>query len=170
MTTKNCGGVSGILVGFCLFAMAANGQTTVGELRGNVTDASGAAVAAAVVSVQNVDTNDVRKSATDPQGNYIFAQLPVGRYNLTVEALAFQKFVMRDIALQVDARRREDVSLKVGEVTQEVTVAASAVAVNSTNATIGEVIDQKPIVELPLTALEVTTDGKRLIRTVALST
>jgi hypothetical protein len=50
----------------------------------------------------------------------------------------------------VDARRREDVSLKVGEVTQEMTVAASAVAVNSTNATIGEVIDQRPIVELPL--------------------
>jgi hypothetical protein len=102
------------------------------------------------VTVQNVDTNDVRKGTSDSQGNYVFAQLPVGRYNLTVEAPGFQKYVLRDITLQVDARRREDVSLKVGEVTQEITVAASAVALNSTNATIGEVIDQRPIVELPL--------------------
>jgi hypothetical protein len=100
--------------------------------------------------MQNVDTNDLRKSISDQEGNYIFAQLPVGRYNLTVEAPGFQKFVLRDIALQVDARRREDVKLNVGEVTQEVTVAASAVALNSTNATIGEVIDQRPMVELPL--------------------
>src|SRR5688572_2508927 len=139
MTIKGCGSISLVLLAYHLLGPPSHGQTTVAELRGNVTDASGAAVAAAVVTVQNVDTNDARKGTTDPQGNYIFAQLPVGRYNLTVEAPGFQKFMLRDIALQVDARRREDVSLKVGEVTQEVTVAASAVAVNSTNATIGEV-------------------------------
>jgi hypothetical protein len=130
--------------------LAARAQTTVAELRGSVTDASGAAVSAAVVTVQNVETNDVRKGATDTQGNYIFPQLPVGRYNLTVEAPGFQKYVVREVALQVDARRREDITLKVGEVTQEVTVAATAASVNSTNATIGEVIDQRPMVELPL--------------------
>src|SRR5712692_9776339 len=150
MTPNTRGRLALVLVGSCLVAIAAYGQTTVAELRGSVTDSSGAAVAVPVVTVQNVDTNDVRKGTSDSQGNYIFAQLPVGRYNLTVEAPGFQKFVLRDITLQVDARRREDVSLKVGEVTQEITVAASAVALNSTNATIGEVIDQRPIVELPL--------------------
>jgi hypothetical protein len=150
MTPDTRGRLALVLVGSCLVAIAAYGQTTVAELRGSVTDSSGAAVAVPVVTVQNVDTNDVRKGTSDSQGNYIFAQLPVGRYNLTVEAPGFQKFVLRDITLQVDARRREDVSLKVGEVTQEITVAASAVALNSTNATIGEVIDQRPIVELPL--------------------
>ena len=93
---------------FFLITIAVHGQTTVAELRGNVTDASGAGVASAVVIVQNVDTNDVRRGSSDPAGNYIFAQLPVGRYNLTVEAPGFQKFVLRDIALQVDARRRKD--------------------------------------------------------------
>lgn len=129
---------------------ALRGQTTVGELRGVVADSSAAVIAGATVSLQNMATNDTRKTTSDAAGAYIFPQLPVGRYILTVEITGFQRFALRDVSIQVDARRREDVTLSVGDVTQEVTVAASALALNSTNATIGEVIDQRPVVELPL--------------------
>ncbi len=133
-----------------LFTAAISAQTTVGELRGTVSDSTGAVIAGAVVAVQNMATSDTRKMSSDADGSYLFAQLPVGRYVLTVEMSGFQKFTLRDVNIQVDARRREDVALKVGDVTQEVTVAALALAVNSTNATLGDVIDQKPIVDLPL--------------------
>ena len=125
-------------------------QTTVGELRGAVTDSSGAKIADAGISLQNVATNDVRKTTTDSAGDYILAQLPVGVYVLSVEKTGFQRFTMRDVVIQVDARRREDVGLRVGEITQEVTIAAAALAVNSTSAAVGEVIDSRPVVELPL--------------------
>lgn len=125
-------------------------QTTAGELRGSVSDSTGAVVAGAAVTVQNGATSDTRKANSDSDGGYLFPQLPVGRYILTVEMPGFQKFTLRDVVIQVDSRRREDVALKVGDVSQEVTVAATAQAVNSTNATLGEVIDQRPIVNLPL--------------------
>ena len=95
-------------------------------------------------------TNDLRRTTSDSEGNYIFAQLPVGTYLLSVEKPGFQKFTLRDVVIQVDARRREDVALQVGDVTQEVTVSASVLAVNSVSATVGEVIDSRPVVELPL--------------------
>ena len=92
----------------------------------------------------------MRKAPSDTLGGYSFPQLPVGTYTLTVENPGFRKFTLTGISLKVDDRRREDVAVQVGDVTQEVTVEATAAVVNSTNATIGEVITQKPIVDLPL--------------------
>src|SRR5258708_11914764 len=92
----------------------------------------------------------MRQVKTGADGAYLFPQVQVGIYTLTVEMPGFQKVTVRDVDIQVDSRRREDVILKVGDVTQEVTVAASALVVNSTNATIGEVIERKTIVDLPL--------------------
>jgi hypothetical protein len=131
-------------------AMPSWAQTTSAGLRGTVTDGSGATVQGAVVTVTNTGTNDTRRTNTDQQGNYLFPQLPVGQYNLTVEAEGFQRHLVKDITLQVDARRQEDVTLTLGQVNEQVTVAAAVATVNATNATIGEVIDQRPIVELPL--------------------
>ncbi len=140
------------LLSLCVMTavMPVQAQTTVGELRGTVADSSGAVIGGATVTLTNTATNDVRRTNSGADGLYIFPQLPVGRYVLTVEQSGFQKFTLRDVAIQVDARRREDVSLSVGDVTQEVTVAASADAVNSTSATIGEVLGSRSVVELPL--------------------
>jgi len=126
------------------------GQTTVGQIFGTITDASGGAVQAASVTLVNQGTNDLRRTVSDSSGSYIFPQLPVGQYTLTVETRGFQKFVATGIDLKVDDRRRLDAALQLGEVSQQVEVQASAVAVNSANATIGEVIAQKPILDLPL--------------------
>ncbi|MBM3774191.1 MAG: carboxypeptidase regulatory-like domain-containing protein [Acidobacteria bacterium] len=141
---------TGILLASWMLAVPAWSQTAVAQLLGTVRDPQGAAIQNAAVTVVNEGTNDTRKTVADAQGSFVFPQLPVGRYTLTVESPGFQKYVLQGIALKVDDRRREDVALRVGEVTQEITVAASAIAVNSTNATIGEVITAKPIIDLPL--------------------
>jgi hypothetical protein len=136
-----------------LLAMVASlcpGQSTVGQILGTVADSSKAAISGASVTITNEQTNDSRKATTDPSGNFIFPQLPVGRYTLTVEAAGFQRFVDTGIDLKVDDRRREDVAMRVGQVNEQVTVQASATAVNADNATIGDVIAQTPINELPL--------------------
>ncbi len=139
-------------VAFLLAMLAAStySQTTVGQILGNISDASGSAVPGATVSIVNEGTNETRKTTSDRSGDYIFPQLPVGRYTLTVEQAGFQKFAATGIDLKVDDRRRQDAVLSVGEISQQVEVKASAVAVNSSNATIGEVITEKSIVDLPL--------------------
>ena len=63
-------------------------------------------------------TNDTRTTTSNELGNYLFPQMPVGRYELTVEASGFQTHVLQEIGLQVNARRREDVQLRVGQVTE----------------------------------------------------
>ena len=144
---QSIGAVFGL---FAAMAVSGYGQTTVGQILGTVSDASGGAVPGAAVTVTNTGTNEHRRTASDSSGNYIFPQLPVGHYNLTVELHGFQKFVATEIDLRVDDRRRQDATLQVGEVTQAVEVKASAATVNSANATIGEVITEKPILDLPL--------------------
>jgi hypothetical protein len=110
-----------LAIGAVISITALQAQTTVGELRGTVTDPTGAPIGEAGLTLQNVATNDLRRTASDAEGNYIYAQLPVGTYLLSVEKTGFQKFTVRDVVIQVDARRREDVTLRVGDVTQEVT-------------------------------------------------
>ena len=88
-------------------ATAVRSQTTVGELRGAVTDSSGSIVGDATITLQNVATNDLRKTNSDSAGDYILAQLPVGKYTLSVEKPGFQRFTLRDVVIQVDARRRK---------------------------------------------------------------
>jgi len=132
------------------FAASLAAQTTVGQLLGTVADSSGAAVQGASVVLTNSETNEVRKTTSDDLGGYNFPQLPVGTYTLTVEHPGFRKVTITGVVLKVEDRRREDISLLVGDVATEVTVQATAAVVNSTNATIGEVITQKPIVDLPL--------------------
>ncbi|MBL8291614.1 MAG: TonB-dependent receptor [Bryobacterales bacterium] len=142
--------VSASLLIALLMAVDLPGQTTYASLRGTINDPSGATISSASVTVKNNATGEARQMLADSAGNFLFPQLPVGRYELVVEATGFQRHTVRDIILQVDARRQEDVVLKVGDVNQQVTVEALAATVNTTNATIGEVIDRRPIVELPL--------------------
>ena len=142
--------VSASLLIAVLIAVDLPSQTTYASLRGTINDPSGATISSASITVTNTATGESRQMLADSAGNYIFPQLPVGRYELVVEATGFQRHTVRDIILQVDARRQEDVALKVGDVNQQVTVEALAATVNTTNATIGEVIDRRPIVELPL--------------------
>lgn len=133
------------------FALIAPAQTVSGDLVVNVADPSGAVVSASKLRLTNVETNITQESVTDALGNALFPQLKPGSYKLEVETAGFQKVEVDDIRIQVGQRARVDVKLKVGQVTEAVTVsAAAATLLNAESAALGQVIDQKPILDLPL--------------------
>src|SRR5262249_46639583 len=91
-----------------------------------------------------------RIALSGDNGEFTLTQLPPGEYSLTVEMAGFDKEVRRGILLETGQDGRLDVVLKVGSVTSEVVVSSSAPLISSENATVGNVVDQKKIVELPL--------------------
>ena len=109
-----------------LSALSAFAQDTTASIIGTVTDASGAAVAGAKVTVFNVDQQ--RQEAvlkTDTAGNYVAANLPVGKHSVTFEASGFKRQLREDVVLDVNDKLTVNAKLEVGDVTQTVTVEAA---------------------------------------------
>src|SRR5437867_3305654 len=120
------------------------------SLFGAITDAQGAVVPGAHVTITNTATGLSRSSATDGSGGFVFPLLPVGSYNLTVEQTGFRKYERRNILLQANENVGVDAALEVGNVQETVTVEASAAQVDTRSATLQNTVDSKRIVELPL--------------------
>ena len=111
-----------LTAGMCGTAAA---QEITGQIRGIVTDASGAVIANATVTITNVDRNQVlRTLETNSAGEYVAPFLPVGRYSVAVEIKGFKKFVKNDIELNVSDRLTVDAALQTGAVTETVSVEA----------------------------------------------
>jgi len=142
-----------LLTIFCFFLVAANskvyGQAT-GTLLGSVTDASGAVLPGAMVTVVSQDTAVSRTAKTDASGGYRVPFLLVGHYTIQVSYTGFQEAVEKDITLQVDENHRVDFRLNPAAVHQQVEVSATAVAVDTSNPTLGQVITSKEVAQLPL--------------------
>src|SRR5512135_3113059 len=113
----------------CLFALlvsGAFGQTDRGTITGTVTDPSGAVVVGAKVSAQNAATQNVLETVTSATGNFTLPQVPVGAWNITVEAPGFKKFTSLKNTIQVAQTIRVDAVLEVGATSDSVTVEADA--------------------------------------------
>ncbi len=121
-----------------------------GMILGMVTDASSAVIQGVRVTATNVDTNLAAEATTDSGGQYRILSLPAGRYKVQAAFSGFQTFIETGVVLTVGEQRRVDVVLKVGATQQEVSVSANTVQVETTNTQLGEVIDEKKILELPL--------------------
>jgi hypothetical protein len=121
-----------------------------GTIQGAVTDPSGAAVAGAKVVVRNEATGEERTTQTDSDGAYQVAALPVGTYQIQVQAQGFQTHMAKGLTLEVSQTVVQNVQLSVGEVTQEVTVVAEAPMVETSTITVGQSIDRKTVQEIPL--------------------
>src|SRR5229473_2259283 len=119
---------------------------TFGEIR----DSSGGAIANAVVTVTNQATGGARTLRSNPEGVYTFPSLPPGVYDLRVTAAGFQVVTRRDVELHVQQTARIDFSLQVGEVTQTVEITGGAPLLTTEDATVGTVIENRRIVDLPL--------------------
>jgi hypothetical protein len=139
------------LLPFALFASAAFAQVSTGEISGTVTDTTGAAVPNAKIIATNTETNVVgRETISAAEGNYVMTLLPPGTYSMSVEAGGFRKSVQTGIILQTNQRARLDFQLQVGQVTETLEVAASAPLLESTSSSLGAVINQQLVGELPL--------------------
>jgi hypothetical protein len=138
-----------ILVAVSAFSIHTFAQGIRATVTGRVVDSSGAVVAGARVTISNVGTNETRSVQTGDEGDYTIPQLPPGEYSLTVEQTGFKKAVQR-FTLETGQGARIDISLVAGAVTEQVEVTAITPVVSADDAALGNVVDQKKIVELPL--------------------
>ncbi|MCI0339502.1 MAG: TonB-dependent receptor [Acidobacteria bacterium] len=129
--------------------LSAMAQSTA-TLQGTVTDPSGAVVPNAKVSVRNQAIGVERAVQTDNDGNYLIAALPVGVYRVEVQANGFNPQVVSDLTLEVSRIVVQNFQLKVGGVTQEVSVTADSQTIETATITVGQVINQKTVQEIPL--------------------
>ncbi len=133
-----------------IFAGLTQAQYTTATLSGSVTDPSGGSVSDAKVSVRNFATGLQREAQSGANGAFTFTALPVGNYQLTVEKAGFSKYVQSGLTLVLDQTANVPVQLKVGDISQQVTVSADAELVNTQTGTVGQLIDQRKIIDLPL--------------------
>ena len=125
-------------------------QQITGNIRGTVVDASGAVVQAAAVTAKQVETGMTRPTMTDGSGAYVLIELPVGHYSLEVTARGFQKYLQEGISLDVNETATVPVRLAVGTETERVQVMADAQLIQSTSSSLGMVVNERELLDLPL--------------------
>ncbi len=133
-----------------LVAAAASAQTGTTSLRGTITDKTGAAVVGAKITLTNAGQALQREAQSGATGEYEFVALPPGKYSLVVEIANFRKFEQTNVQLLVNSPATINVTLEVGAATQTVEVSASAVTLNTTDASIGNAFGENQVKQLPL--------------------
>jgi len=149
------------MAGLWLLLCAPSWAQTLGTITGEVKDSSGAVIPGVVVTVVNKATNATRTSVSNAVGLFDFPALPPGPYSVKGELEGF-KTVTRDLELQVQATVRVDLAMELGTISEMATVTGVSPLVETTNATVGTVIENRRIVELPL-------NGRNYLQLVALS-
>ena len=125
-------------------------QSSTGSISGSVADQSGSVIRGATVTAKNVDTGFVRTVVADSEGRFKLVNVPIGPYEVTVEAANFAKHVQSGITLVVNQDAVVDVSLKPGTVTETVTVTENASVLNTTTAEVSTRFDSRRLSELPI--------------------
>ncbi|MGH9325965.1 MAG: carboxypeptidase regulatory-like domain-containing protein, partial [Terriglobia bacterium] len=120
------------------------------QIQGRVTDPSGAVIPKATVTVRQINTGMVRTTLSAANGAYALPNLPVGPYTLEAHASGFQAYVQTGIVLQVSNNVTINIVLRIGRITQQVTVAANATMVQTQMTSVSQVIDNARILDLPL--------------------
>ncbi|NWF85126.1 MAG: TonB-dependent receptor [Bryobacteraceae bacterium] len=137
---------------FVLCALAAVGQTA--QVVGRVSDATGAVIPGVNIRITNVATNVARSTQTNADGYYAIPLLPPGNYSIAVEQKGFKAVTRSGITLEVDQRAEINFNLEVGSLTENIVVSADALQLNTVEASQGQVIDNRRIVDMPLNGRE----------------
>ncbi|MBV9397174.1 MAG: TonB-dependent receptor [Bryobacterales bacterium] len=134
----------------CALAGGAFGQGDRGTITGTVTDPSGAVVAGAKVRAENAATHNAIETVTTETGNFTLAQVPVGSWDVAVEAAGFKKFTSVNNIIEVAQTIRVDARLDVGANSETVSVEAQAVAIRTESADVTTTVPNQLFVELPI--------------------
>src|SRR5438270_1049920 len=120
-------------------------QTATGSIAGTVKDPSGAAVSGATIRLTNVATNEARNTQSNDLGYYAFPLTPPAAYKLEVEAHGFKRFIQENVKLDVGLAITLDANLAIGQSSETVTVVAQGATVESSTASLGQVIGNQTI-------------------------
>ena len=153
---RNANSIKMILI-ICLLTVCSSvstiatfGQSSSSAVNGVITDPVQAVVPGAKVTLRNVDTNVVRTTVSNSGGDYFFSSVPPARYTLTFSAPSFQTETIAAFEVAVAQAVTINATLRVGDVSQSVTVEAAGTQVESSTAQLGTVIDEKAVNDLPL--------------------
>jgi hypothetical protein len=125
-------------------------QTFTGDILGTVSDQQGGIIPGVEVTLRNVDTNATQTVVSSDDGRYIFVRLDPGTYEVSAELAGFKKFTALDLSLRVGTRLTLNIVLEVGEITTLVEVSATEEIIQTEDVTLGQVLNEDQIVELPL--------------------
>lgn len=126
------------------------GQQGSGTISGSVADQSNTGIANAAVTIRNIATNATFRTTTTDSGFFIAPNLSTGEYEVTVEAQGFKRVTRRGLTLQVDQKLNIPIALDVGAVTESIDVVGGVPLVDTGSSTLGKVVEQRRIQELPL--------------------
>ncbi len=140
----------------CLFLATCSAQTTNGLMTGSITDSTGAYVPGAEISVTNQGTGLARTAVSSGTGGYILPQLPPGTYKLNISKTGFSSVTRDNVELQVNQSLTLDFQLGVGSTAQTVEVTGAPPQLNTTSATLTDVVSHDETVGLPLNGREFT--------------
>ena len=126
------------------------GQKTTGQISGTITDPNGAALPDAAITITEVGTGAQRTARTNADGNYTFADLPIGPYKLVVAHDGFKAANVANLVVNVNTTTRLDIPLEIGAATEQVTITADTIQVETQSGAVGAVISGQQVRELPL--------------------
>lgn len=133
-----------------ILSLSLMAQTTSTSILGTVTDPTGASIAQAKVTARNVRTGVVTETVTTTTGDYAIPLLDVGEYEVTAEAQGFKPETRGGIRLQINEKVRVDFQLQVGSISERITVTSEAPALRTDEVSVGGIVEQRRLVELPM--------------------
>ena len=144
--------ISNLFVLLCLLVIISpvHGQLNTATLSGTAADTTGGVLPGATITLTQVDTGRVRTTITNDEGRYVASSLDVGTYQVAAELVGFQTLVQDGIQLTVGAQRVLDFVLSPGNISERVTVIADAALVETTTTSVGGLVDEQQIRDLPL--------------------
>lgn len=141
---------SALVLACLLSSITANAQVTTADIVGTVTDQSGGIMPGAKVTVENLNTHEVRTGTTNAAGEYSFTLLAIGRYAVQIEATGFKSFRVPGLDLASGDRVRANAQMQIGQVSETVEIETAASVLQLDSSTVGSLVSKEAVQDLPL--------------------
>ncbi len=139
-----------LVLSLMLSSPARLSSQTAGSVSGHISDPTGAVIPTAAVTLKNIGTGGARSTLTTGSGDYTFTEVPPGTYKIEIKHQGFKTVTSSDFAVDVQQSLRQDFNLEIGQVTESITVAATGTLLQVENASLGTVVENESINQLPL--------------------